>query len=524
MGIATDLSDLKELSDGVVANKVSRFAYTQTAYDENDVDGVTEYNVEQAQNIPVGTPTVMKVNSTVVEKGYRARGSSITRMLLNHFLGRLSYNLNKVNDWFNTLLLKLSASLGAHNGIATLDNFGRLGVKQRGNLFFKRKTIVLWTDSSNTPPNVLADIAYGNGVYVALGYRIKSSDNGKPSSVGMYYSTDGMETWQPCNVNISASNIVTSYGVGQVFFENGKFIAVINDGWNNTLTGYFYNSQTDKSPICYSEDGVNWTMSSINYNVQAVYHGGGVCIATANNTSESPATNKSVITYDGFETVSTFIPSVTIRCFVETALYSNGTWVADTSVGIYVSHDDGHTWEQKHSPIIYHSNLATDGNGKWSCVMYYSSDDGDTWAEVSAPLIDSSAIYGNDKWLFINGRNYYAVTENPAEHVSVLETVHVLFGRYARWWGDRKLAYLDGAFYLLGALELYDSSYTFDDAELGLFRTYDGYTLEHVLPMPCSCIRLINNKLIVGVWNVDNIFIDRASFDIYIAELDSTEA
>lgn len=130
MGIATDLSDLKELSDGVVANKVSRFAYTEQAYIDNEVNGVIDYDVNRGRNIPVGTASVMKVNQTVIEKGYRARGSSITRMLLNHFLGRLSYNLNKVNDWFNTLLLNLSASLGAPNGIATLDGNTTLPVTQ----------------------------------------------------------------------------------------------------------------------------------------------------------------------------------------------------------------------------------------------------------------------------------------------------------------------------------------------------------------------------------------------------------
>lgn len=130
MGIATDLADLKELSDGVVANKVSRFAYTEQAYINNEVNGVIDYDVNRGRNIPVGTASVMKVNQTVIEKGYRARGSSITRMLLNHFLGRLSYNVNKVNDWFNTLLLNLSASLGTPNGIATLDGNTTLPVSQ----------------------------------------------------------------------------------------------------------------------------------------------------------------------------------------------------------------------------------------------------------------------------------------------------------------------------------------------------------------------------------------------------------
>ena len=123
MGIISELTTIKEdISDGVVANKVSRFAYTQQAYEDNDANGVTVYNVNQEQNIPVGTPSVMKVNDTVVDKGWRARASSITRMLMNHFLGRISYNLNKANDMINSILDNIISYLGTADGIATLDS------------------------------------------------------------------------------------------------------------------------------------------------------------------------------------------------------------------------------------------------------------------------------------------------------------------------------------------------------------------------------------------------------------------
>ena len=50
--------------------------------------------------------------------------SAITRMLMNHFLGRCSYNLNKINDHFSALLTKLIAYIGQPNGLATLDSNG----------------------------------------------------------------------------------------------------------------------------------------------------------------------------------------------------------------------------------------------------------------------------------------------------------------------------------------------------------------------------------------------------------------
>ena len=84
-----DLTAIKTVEDTLTSNKVARLCYTDTAYNNNDANGVTEYNVNHEQNIPVATASAMKVNDTVLSKGYRSQASSVTRMLLNHFLGRL---------------------------------------------------------------------------------------------------------------------------------------------------------------------------------------------------------------------------------------------------------------------------------------------------------------------------------------------------------------------------------------------------------------------------------------------------
>ena len=102
-----DLSAIKEVEDKIIANKVARFAYTEEAYTTNDANGVAEYNVDKEQNIPTADASILKVNETVLSKGYRAQASSVTRMLLNHFFGRMSYNLNKVNDNVSNLITTL---------------------------------------------------------------------------------------------------------------------------------------------------------------------------------------------------------------------------------------------------------------------------------------------------------------------------------------------------------------------------------------------------------------------------------
>ena len=151
-----DLSAIKEVEDKIVENKVARFAYTNEAYKTNDADGVDEYDVNNAQNIPTADASVLKVNETVLSKGYRAQASSITRMLVNHFFGRMSYNLNKVNDNVSNLIETLIRHRGTANGFATLDENGRVPYSQLPESAMEYKG--QWNAGTNTP--ALAD---GNG-------------------------------------------------------------------------------------------------------------------------------------------------------------------------------------------------------------------------------------------------------------------------------------------------------------------------------------------------------------------------
>ena len=149
MSLSSELTSIKNVEDTLTNNKVAQFAYTQCAYACNCADGVTEYDVTKEQNIPVGTPLVMNVNETVLAKGWRSQASAITRMLLNHFLGRISYNLNKVNDNMSDLLTQLLAYLGQANGIATLDANGRIPYSQLPESAIEFKG--MWNANTNTP-------------------------------------------------------------------------------------------------------------------------------------------------------------------------------------------------------------------------------------------------------------------------------------------------------------------------------------------------------------------------------------
>lgn len=150
-----DLNSIKTVESTITSNKVANFAYTDTAYTSNDADGVSTYDVDQEQNIPTADPDVLKVNATVLTKGYRAQASAITRMLMNHFLGRVSYNLNKVNDNVASLIQTLIDHSGTANGFATLDSNVKIPYEQISDVVF-----------TNLAPAFSDTTAYTVGKYV----------------------------------------------------------------------------------------------------------------------------------------------------------------------------------------------------------------------------------------------------------------------------------------------------------------------------------------------------------------------
>ena len=97
-----NLDEIIPVVDGLADNKAAVFAYTEQAYQDNDVNGVSQYDFSREQNIPDRNST--DTNAQVLTKGFRSQGASIPRNFLNHFIGRFSYNLNKLVDMFKSFL------------------------------------------------------------------------------------------------------------------------------------------------------------------------------------------------------------------------------------------------------------------------------------------------------------------------------------------------------------------------------------------------------------------------------------
>ena len=241
-GITDDLTVLQTKEQALSDNKVSRFAYTQEAYANNNVAGVSDYVWSRGMNVPQGTPEMMKVSQTVVDKGWRTQADFLilTRMLMNHFLGRISYNLNKLHDNILSLITTIKNSIGTAGGLATLGSDGYITPSQfpfrlNGKSPDAQRNIEILADDIETNELTSPDISvlgkfwtqsnqtgrfrpvyYADGIWVA----------GSVYNGGLWWSSDG-KTWTQSNK--------TDNSFYTVYYANGIWVA-----GSNSRTGLWY--------------------------------------------------------------------------------------------------------------------------------------------------------------------------------------------------------------------------------------------------------------------------------------------
>ena len=151
MSLLSNITALRDKINTLTGeNSVTPFAYTSEAYDADDANGHDDFVLDRSNNIPLATNSVIKLSSLVTNKGFRDQASSFPRMFINHFCGRVSYNLNKTVDVLSSLLILLSNNLsGEAGGIATLDSNGRVPDSQITEDLEEYKGA--WNASTNTP-------------------------------------------------------------------------------------------------------------------------------------------------------------------------------------------------------------------------------------------------------------------------------------------------------------------------------------------------------------------------------------
>lgn len=279
--LKSEIESLEEKEGKLVNNKVANFAYTDTAYDTDDANGHNDYVYSRDNNIPVKDLDVINVNETVITKGYRSQASSVTRMFMNHFLGRVSYNLNKTVDVVKGLLTQIKSYIGQPNGLATLDETGRVPLEQ-----LPESTIVYkgqWNASTNTP-----HLANGTGtqgdfyeVSVAGWFNAETGESSSTEAEGYvhYFSGDGIiydgSSWnrrgsgEIKTVNGVApelGDVKNVIPISKTAFENlteeetaGKFY-IVSDGSTDPLT--LINDVTPSDNSAYSSNKVNELLES----------------------------------------------------------------------------------------------------------------------------------------------------------------------------------------------------------------------------------------------------------------------
>ena len=364
-----DLSAIKEVEDKIIANKVARFAYTDEAYTTNDANGVAEYNVNNAQNIPIADASVLKVNETVLSRGYRAQASSVTRMLLNHFFGRMSYNLNKVNDNVSNLIATLIEHRGTANGFATLDENGRIPFSQIPESVIQYVGPTLlgrnWIQSNKTNGYFPGGARYANGIWVACSDIINT---------GLWYSTDGRNWIQ--------SNKTDGNFPGGARYANGIWVAC-----SDNSTGLWY-----------STDGRNWIQSNKtdDYFPGGARYANGIWVACSDEVGLWYST-------DGRNWIQS---NKTNGYFRGGARYANGIWVAcSNSIGLWYS-IDGRNWTQSNKTDDNFRGGARYANGIWvACSdnntgLWYSTD-GRNWTQSNKTddNFRGGARYANGIWV-----------------------------------------------------------------------------------------------------------------------------
>jgi hypothetical protein len=109
MSSQSDLQLIKGIVTRLDAAKPANFAYTDEAYNNDEIEGVESFDLDADQNIP--TDLLTDYHEFLLRKGVRAQGASIPRMGWNHFIGRFSFNLRKLTQKFLGFLDLFSAAL-----------------------------------------------------------------------------------------------------------------------------------------------------------------------------------------------------------------------------------------------------------------------------------------------------------------------------------------------------------------------------------------------------------------------------
>jgi len=290
--------------------------------------------------------------------------------MVSDFDGRCTRRpTNERRSWIGGVILLLITGL-------SLSGCGGGGDATSGSGSIPASSGLEWTQYASGTTDELNSIAYGNGVYVAVGF-----------SGRVLTSTDG-RAW-------TQRNSGTTNWLYGVTYGNGRFIAVGLGG-----------------SIMSSIDGNNWTIQNFGTNgFQAVAYGDGKFVVVGYNG----------VIYTSTDGAAWIIADSHTTEFLFSATYGNGTFVVTGSNGKIITSINGVNWANQISglspgtPTVADNNIigVAYGNGKFCAVSWswtyrsyvLTSSDGITWSkyDFSPSGADMAAVtYGNGIFIIVD--------------------------------------------------------------------------------------------------------------------------
>lgn len=235
-----------------------------------------------------------------------------------------------------------------------------------------------WSVNTDLPAGPWIDIAYGNGVYVAVAIGAGSN---------VMYSTD-LVLWTPVDTGLSALWAAVEFGAGKFVITSGS------------------NGLPDL--IASSPDGVTWTEREspiVSAWTDLVYDDGTGFIATSY--SDNPG--NMITSPDGvIWTLRDNLPEYTLRGLATT----NGIAVATEDNGDRVirSTNGGATWEESVMPVSAGWRAIIGGDGLFLAIsdtVFCTSTDGLSWTSIAPPpgppYPSEAGAYDNGIFVVVGG-------------------------------------------------------------------------------------------------------------------------
>ena len=202
-----------------------------------------------------------------------------------------------------------------------------------------------WTARPQTGSNQISDVAYGAGIYVAVG-----------ADDGLIEATANGFSW----VNVVAGT-TSANGLSAIIYAGGKFVTVGNNG-----------------RILTSTNGTAWTsqVSGTTALLKSIAYGGGQFVAVGINSTILTSAN-------GVTWTSQVAGPPGPALYLNDVTYSGGQFIVVGSGGTVKTSPTGVTWTDKTSGTAMELYGVTAGNGKFVAVGVNStvvtSPDGVTW-------------------------------------------------------------------------------------------------------------------------------------------------